>query len=163
MSSTTESTGPRGPAEFERALAQSDQAVAVFEEEHKSTLKRVQHFLHQYPTTVPFIVLLLGIMVFSAIVGDRFFAPFNLSLILQQVTIIGIVGIAQTLIVLTAGIDLSVGAIMVLSSVVMGRLAVISGVPVPIAFLLGLAMGFLCGLVNGTLVAYFKLPPFIVT
>ncbi len=45
-------------------------------------------------------------------------------------TIIGIVGIAQTLIILTAGIDLSVGAIMVLSSVVMGRLAVLNGVPV---------------------------------
>jgi fructose transport system permease protein len=98
MSSTTEVPGPRGPAEFERALAQSDQSLVVFEEESKSTLKRVQHFLHQYPTTVPFIVLLLGIVVFSAIVGDRFFAPFNLSLILQQVTIIGIVGIAQTLI-----------------------------------------------------------------
>ncbi len=54
----------------------------------------------------------------------KFFHPFNLSLILQQVTIIGIVGIAQTLIILTAGIDLSVGAIMVLSSVVMGKLAV---------------------------------------
>jgi fructose transport system permease protein len=52
---------------------------------------------------------------------------------------------------------------MVLSSVVMGRLAVISGVPVPVAFFLGLATGFACGLINGTLVAYFKLPPFIVT
>ncbi len=163
MSSTTESTGPRGPAEFERALAQSDQAVAVFEEEHKSTLKRVQHFLHQYPTTVPFIVLLLGIIVFSAIVGDRFFAPFNLSLILQQVTIIGIVGIAQTLIVLTAGIDLSVGAIMVLSSVVMGRLAVVSGVPIEIAFPIGLLCGALCGFINGGLITWLRLPPFIVT
>ena len=57
---------------------------------------------------------------FSGVVGAKFFHPFNLSLILQQVTIIGTVGIAQTLIILTAGIDLSVGAIMVLSSVVMG-------------------------------------------
>ena len=71
---------------------------------------------------MPFIVLLLGVAVFSVLVGGRFFAPFNLSLILQQVTIIGIVGVAQTLVILTAGIDLSVGAIMVLSSVVMGRL-----------------------------------------
>ena len=64
---------------------------------------------------IPFIVLLLGVAVFSVIVGGSFFAPFNLSLILQQVTIIGILGIAQTLVILTAGIDLSVGAIMVLS------------------------------------------------
>ena len=67
---------------------------------------------------------------FSLLVGLRFFASFNLSLMLQQVTIIGTLGIAQTLIILTAGIDLSVGAIMVLSSVVMGRLAVLAGVPV---------------------------------
>ena len=97
------------------------------------------------------------------LVGGRFFAPFNLSLILQQVTIIGVVGIAQTLIILTAGIDLSVGAIMVLSSVVMGRLAVIAGVPVEIAFGLGLLTGAVCGFVNGTLITSLRLPPFIVT
>ena len=73
------------------------------------------------------------------------------------------VGIAQTLIILTAGIDLSVGAIMVLSSVVMGRLAVVCGVPVPIAFLLGLLTGLACGLINGVLVTRLRLPPFIVT
>jgi fructose transport system permease protein len=137
---------------------------AVFEEEvAHNPLRRIQHFLHAYPTVVPFIVLLTGTVFFAALVGGKFFAPFNLSLILQQVTIIGIVGIAQTLVVLTAGIDLSVGAIMVLSSVVMGRLAVISGWPVELAFVLGLATGLLCGLANGLLIAYVKLPPFIVT
>ena len=157
----SETTGK--PRDFEQA-AQAGGDVAVFEEEDGNRLlRRLQHFLHTYPTFVPFIVLVTGVVFFASLVGGKFFAPFNLSLILQQVTIIGIVGIAQTLVVLTAGIDLSVGAIMVISSVVMGRLAVISGVPVPIAFLLGLATGFLCGLVNGTLVAYFKLPPFIVT
>ena len=84
-------------------------------------------------------------------------------MILQQVTIIGMVGIAQTLIILTAGIDLSVGAIMVLSSVVMGKLAVVAGVPVPIAFALGLLTGFACGLINGLLITRLGLPPFIVT
>ena len=119
--------------------------------------------LHAYPTTVPFVVLLLGVALFSAVVGTKFFHPFNLSLILQQVTIIGMVGIAQTLIILTAGIDLSVGAIMVLSSVVMGKLAVVVGVPVPIAFMLGLLTGLACGLINGVLVTRLRLPPFIVT
>jgi fructose transport system permease protein len=97
------------------------------------------------------------------LVGDRFFAPFNLSLILQQVTIIGVVGIAQTLIILTAGIDLSVGAIMVLASIIMGRAAVVWGVPVEIAFPLGMLTGLLCGFLNGSLVTYMRLPPFIVT
>ena len=141
----------------------SDSVRAAFEIVERSPLQRLQHFLHAYPTTVPFIVLVLGVLGFSLLVGGRFFHPFNLSLILQQVTIIAILGMAQTLIILTAGIDLSVGAIMVLSSVVMGRLAVLAGLPVELAFALGLLTGVGCGLLNGALVAFLKLPPFIVT
>jgi fructose transport system permease protein len=137
--------------------------LPVFEEDAPGPLKRLQHFLHGYPTAVPFLVLLLAVAVFSGVVGAKFFHPFNLSLVLQQVTIIGTVGIAQTLIILTAGIDLSVGAIMVLSSVVMGRLAVLTGLPVPVAFCLGLCTGLGCGLINGLLVTRLRLPPFIVT
>jgi fructose transport system permease protein len=67
------------------------------------------------------------------------------------------------LVVFTAGIDLSVGAIMVLSSVVMGRLTIIGGVPVEISLIAGLLIGIVCGFGNGILVARLKLPPFIVT
>jgi fructose transport system permease protein len=163
MSSTTEAPGGRGPADYEKVLKASDTSVASFEEERPGPLKRLQHFLHNYPTAVPFIILLITVLIFSGLVGDRFFAPFNLSLILQQVTIIGVVGIAQTLIILTAGIDLSVGAIMVLSSIIMGRAAVVWGIPVEIAFPLGMLTGVLCGFINGSLVTYMRLPPFIVT
>jgi fructose transport system permease protein len=162
MSATGEG-GPSGAASYETVLKASDQSVAAFDEEHKGALTRIQHFLHSYPTMVPFIVLLLGVVVFALLVGSRFFAPFNLSLILQQVTIIAIVGMAQTLIILTAGIDLSVGAIMIFSSVVMGRMAILNGVPIYLAFPMGLGVGFLCGLLNGVLVTYLRLPPFIVT
>jgi fructose transport system permease protein len=155
-------TGPRKAADFETVLPVG-QGVASFDEERKTLVQHIQSFLHAYPTTVPFIVLLIGIAVFASIVGGRFFAPFNLSLILQQVTIIAILGIAQTLIILTAGIDLSVGVIMVLSSVVMGRLAVITGVPIYLAFPLGLLCGIACGMLNGIFVTYLRLPPFIVT
>jgi fructose transport system permease protein len=82
---------------------------------------------------------------------------------IQQVTIIGIIGVAQTLIVLTAGIDLSVGAIMVLCSIIMGRLGVLHGLPDFLALFIGLAAGTLCGMINGTLVTRLKMPPFIVT
>ena len=61
--------------------------------------------------------------------GPKFYSPFALTLILQQVAITGIVAMAETLIILTAGIDLSVAAIMVLTSVVMGRVAMIDGLP----------------------------------
>ena len=97
------------------------------------------------------------------LLGAQFFSAFTLTLILQQVAIVGIVGAAQTLVILTAGIDLSVGAIMVLSSVVMGQFAFRYGLPAPLAILCGLATGALIGSINGWLVAGMKLPPFIVT
>ncbi len=155
--------GGRGPADFETVLPAGGQAVATFEEEAPGALRRAQHFLHAYPTIVPFLVLLIGIVFFSSIVGGKFFAPFNLSLVLQQVTIIAILGMAQTLVILTAGIDLSVGVIMIISSVVMGRTCVVYGVPLEIAFPLGLFIGFLCGAVNGLIITLLRLPPFIVT
>ena len=137
--------------------------VAAFATNRHGPMRKLQGFLHKHPTSIPFFVLFLGLMVFAIGVGPIFFAPFNLSLILQQVTIIGMLGIAQTLIILTAGIDLSVGAIMILSSVVMGRLAVIYGLPPELAFVIGLLTGTACGFINGLFVALIKLPPFIVT
>ena len=106
---------------------------------------------------------MLAVAVFSIFAGNRFLQPFNLSLVLQQVTIIGILGVAQTLIILTAGIDLSVGAIMVLSTVVMGRLAVDFGWPPMLALAVGFSTGAACGAINGIIVTRFRLPPFIVT
>jgi fructose transport system permease protein len=157
-------TDPRaGSATYEQVLTKADQSVASFEEDEDTPLRRLQHFLHAHPTAIPAIVLVLAIILFSTIAGQKFLHPFNFSLVLQQVTIIGIVGVAQTLIVLTAGIDLSVGAIMVLSSVVMGKFAVDVGLPVPLAFASGLLIGTLCGIVNGLLVTKLRLPPFIVT
>src|SRR5918993_1174693 len=123
---------------------------------------RIQRILHSNATIGPAAVLVLAILVFS-ITADRFLAPANLSLVVQQVMVVGTLGIAQTLIILTAGIDLSVGAIMVLSSIVMAKLSADSGLPGPLALLAGFGVGLLCGLVNGLLVTRIKLPPFIVT
>ena len=136
-------------------------AAGQFQEKH-GPLDRLQHFLHLYPTAAPLMVLALSLLIFGAI-ANNFFTALNFSLIIQQVTVIGVLGIAQTLVILTAGIDLSVAAIMVFSSVVMGRLGVVHGLPVGVALLAGFAVGTLCGLFNGFLVTRFRLPPFIVT
>ena len=112
---------------------------------------------------MPLIVLILSIAVFGLLLGSKFFSPFALTLILQQVQIVGIVGAAQCLVILTAGIDLSVGAIMVLSSVVMGQFTFRYGLPPSVAVACGLACGTLIGFINGWMVARVKLPPFIVT
>src|SRR3954466_2203139 len=123
---------------------------------------RLHDILHSNATFGPLFVLLLAVVYFS-ITADRFLAPANLSLIVQQVMVVGTLGIAQTLIILTAGIDLSVGAIMVLSSIVMAKLSADNGVPGLLALLLGFGVGTACGLLNGALVTRLRLPPFIVT
>ncbi|MGX9120254.1 MULTISPECIES: ABC transporter permease [Mesorhizobium] len=149
--------------EFEKALSNSETSVAAFDEHGTSIVKRIQHFLHSTPAAVPLIVLVLSIAVFGVTIGGRFFSSYTLTLILQQIAIVGILGAAQTLVILTAGIDLSIGVIMVISAVIMGNCAVTYGLPTLLAVVIGLAAGGACGLLNGLLVAYMKLPPFIVT
>ena len=129
----------------------------------KSTGSAVANLLQDKPALIPLIVLVTATAIFSLLIGDRFFSAFTLTLILQQVAIIGIIASAQSLVILTAGIDLSVGAIMVLSSVIMGKFTFDLGLPPAIAVICGLACGMLIGGVNGILVARFRLPPFIVT
>lgn len=149
--------------DYEKGLSGSSTAVASFDIHDKTPLQTIQHFLHSSPAAVPLIVLVLSVVVFGIVLGGKFFSAFTLTLILQQVAIVGIVGAAQTLVILTAGIDLSVGAIMVLSSVVMGQFTFRYGLPPTLAIICGFAVGALCGFINGVLVARMKLPPFIVT
>lgn len=153
---------PRAPQDYETQLAQAKTEVASFDEEKKTFVSRFHHFLHANPTAAPGMVLIVSCLVFG-MVANNFFSPFNLSLIIQQVTVIGILGAAQTLVILTAGIDLSVAAIMVLSYMVMARLAVEGGVPAVLAIAVGLAIGVACGLLNGSLVTRARVLPILGT
>jgi fructose transport system permease protein len=152
----------QGGAGFEQRLAEADTTVASFERDDKTIYHRVQMFLRANPTTIPALVLLISVLAFGTI-APRFLGPGALSTVLQQVTVVGIIAVAQTLVILTAGIDLSVGAILVVTSLVMGNLAVNMGLPVWVAVPAGIAIGGLMGWLNGVLVAVIKLPPFIVT
>jgi fructose transport system permease protein len=151
------------PQEFEGALAAASAAQAQFEEERLDFLRRVQRFLHLYPTTVPFIVLAMGLALGMSVNFSHFVTGSNVSTVLTQVTIVGILGIGQTLVILTSGIDLSVGVIMVISSVVMGRITVIDGLPIYVGFGVGLLTGVGFGALNGLFVTRMRMPPFIVT
>ncbi|PXW81333.1 mannose ABC transporter membrane protein /fructose ABC transporter membrane protein /ribose ABC transporter membrane protein [Ruegeria sp. P4] len=151
------------PQSYEAAVAGSPDKVAEFDHGPQSFIQRFQHALHVTPSLVPLIVLVMSIVIFGLLLGSKFFSPFAMTLILQQVGIVGIVACAQSLVILTAGIDLSVGAIMVLSSVVMGQFTFRYGVPPVMGVAFGLLCGLLCGYINGWLVAKMKLPPFIVT
>jgi fructose transport system permease protein len=114
------------------------------------------------PAVGPFFALILTAAFFS-LKSDRFLQVQNLSLVLQQVMVVGVLAIGQTLIILTAGIDLSVGTVMALGQIVMTKLAVANGVPAIPALLLGIltCVGF--GVLNGGLVTKIRLPAFIVT
>lgn len=114
------------------------------------------------PVAGPLAALVLA-CVFFALRTDQFFTGPNFSLIIQQVMVVGTLAIGQTLIILTAGIDLSNGAIMAFGGIVMTKLAVDSGLPPVLAVAAGLAVCSLFGLVNGLLVTRISLPPFIVT
>jgi fructose transport system permease protein len=130
---------------------------------HRQTpIQRVHHVLHAYPAISPAVVLALACVVFG-LLNPRFYLPENLSLIAQQVAVVGALAIGQTLIILTAGIDLSLGAVMVFTSIVMASSVVNFGMPGPVALVVGLVVGTFAGGINGMLVTRLRLPPFIVT
>lgn len=122
---------------------------------------RLMHLL-SLPAVGPLLALLLASAFFTW-QTDKFLTGHNLSLIVQQVVVVGTLAIGQTLVILTAGIDLSNGMVMALSSVVMTSFAVDYGMNPVLAIVLGLVLAVVFGLVNGALVALVRLPPFIVT
>src|SRR3954466_10657210 len=112
-------------------------AGAVGTPREQTFASRVHDILHSNATLGPLFVLLLAVVYFS-LTADRFLAPANLSLIVQQAMVACTRGTARSLGILAAGIDLSVGAIMVLSSIVMAKMSADAGVP----GLLALRIGF---------------------
>lgn len=159
---STESAPTKTISDYEAVLNKADMAVASFAKDDRTLTHRARAVLRKSPTLIPALVLLVSIIIFG-IIADNFLKIGALSTILKQVTVTGFVALAQTLVILTAGIDLSVGEIMVLSSLIMGNLAVNLGLPVGVAVIIGMFFGLLMGLLNGILVAKVKLPPFIVT
>ncbi len=128
------------------------------------------------PPFGPLVFLLLVSLVFTVLPllrgqEQRFLSVSNFALIFQQTAVVGVLAIGQTLIILTAGIDLSNGLIMALSSVITAGLAVkgfslgSTGDPISpyIAIVIGLGVASFAGFANGFLVTRLKLPPFIVT
>jgi ribose transport system permease protein len=118
----------------------------------------IMHYGRQFGT-------LIGLLVLSAILwalSPYFLTISNILNIAQQTSINAIIAVGMTFVIITAGIDLSVGSILAFSGVVLAS-ALDAGLPVPVALLIGLAVGILCGFVNGILISYGRLPPFIST
>ncbi len=155
------SADTKAATSFEDGLKGASEKVAEFQEDRRA-LKTLQNWLHQTPSAVPLIVLIVALAIFGFL-SPNFFKATTLSTILQQIAVVGILGCAQTIVILTAGIDLSVGAIAVFSSVIMGQFTFRYGIPAELSIVIGLAFGTFMGGMNGWLIAKMKLPPFIVT
>jgi len=117
----------------------------------------ILQFLIRYNTIFIFLVL----VIFSAIISDVFFTAVNLSNLLKQVSGIGIISICMLIVILTGGIDLSVGSMVAFMAVVFALLVNIFALP--LAILMTIIIGFSLGSVSGYLVAYQKMAPFIAT
>jgi len=107
-----------------------------------------------------FSFLLLGLAL--SLLSNRFLQPANLVNILRQASINGIIAVGMTLVILTGGIDLSVGSILALSAVI-GADLLKKGTAVPLAVPAALAIGLALGMINGLIITRGKIPPFIAT
>jgi len=126
------------------------------------TGRRLREPAAMLPAFGPLLALLLA-SAFFASQSDRFLTGQNFSLILQQVMVVGVIAIGQTLVVLTGGIDLSCGMVMALGSIVMSKAAVDHGMNAGAAVACGILATVVFGFLNGALITFMRLPSFIVT
>ena len=124
-------------------------------------MNRKEMILHHGRQLGTFFGLIL-LMVILWILTPYFLTVSNLLNILEQSSINAIIAVGMTFVIITAGIDLSVGSILAFSGVVMATVLQ-AGMPVPFALLIGILAGTICGYINGVLISHGKLPPFIVT
>ena len=124
-------------------------------------LQRARSFLHQNPVLYSVIGLVALCAVMACLPGE-FLAAENLTNVLRQVSLNANIAVGMTIVILTGGIDLSVGAVMALSMTTAAG-AMLAGLPVAVAIAMALGMGLLCGSINGLLIAYVRLPAIIVT
>lgn len=105
---------------------------------------------------------LIIMVIFFSLTSQYFFSLTNFITIALQTAVVGIIAIGMTFVIITGGIDLSVGSIVAFSGVITG-LALKTGMPMVMAIIIGLLTGTLCGLINGVLISKANLPPFIST
>ncbi|WP_326820193.1 MULTISPECIES: ABC transporter permease [unclassified Streptosporangium] len=109
------------------------------------------------------LVALVVLAVALSLLSGDFLAVTNLLNVGVQAAVTAILAFGATFVIITGGIDLSVGSVAALSAIVLAWTATDTGLPWPLAVVISLAVGLACGLVNAALIAYGKLPPFIAT
>jgi ribose transport system permease protein len=117
--------------------------------------------LKSYPLTwIVGVTILMAIVI--SMLSPHFLTVGNLTNLLKQVAIVAVLAGGQTLVILSGGIDLSIGSVLALSAVTIGFL-IENGFPPLVATLAGIVVGTLCGLINGIVITRGRIPPFIAT
>ncbi|MBP7240963.1 ABC transporter permease [Amaricoccus sp.] len=106
---------------------------------------------------------LIVLLVFFSVASPNFLQTSNILAILQATAVNGVLAIGVTMIIITGGIDLSIGTLMTFCAVTAGVILTFWGLPLPLGVLGAIGMGAFCGLVSGTLVSRMNIPPFIAT
>ena len=115
-----------------------------------------------FPRRAGLAIVLLLLVISASFISSHFLNPINILNVLRQVALYGILGVGMTFVILTKGIDLSVGSTVALVGVV-GALLMERGVPIPLMIPICLALGVVVGAVNGFGVSYWRIPAFITT
>ncbi len=118
----------------------------------------MSHLGRRFGTLLGLVLLCVTLWILS----PYFLTPSNLVNVVQQTAVNAIIAVGMTFVIVSAGIDLSVGSIVAFSGVILAS-CLQAGAPLPLALLAGLAAGGACGLVNGLLITWGRLPPFIST
>jgi inositol transport system permease protein len=132
-----------------------------------------REFLKEFFRKYAIVLIFLGLFLLMSVLSPAFLAPRNLLNVVRQISVIGLLGIGVTMAIIATGIDLSSGSVLALAAVVGASLAQSPDwaaakfpglvLPVIVPLMGGLAVGAACGWVNGSLIARFKIPPFIAT
>ncbi|HLP69775.1 MAG TPA: ABC transporter permease [Rhizobium sp.] len=106
---------------------------------------------------------LIVMLIFFSLASDKFLQTSNLIGILQATSVNGVLAVGVTMVIITGGIDLSVGTLMTFTAVTTGVVLTYLGMPLPLGIVAAIGTGALCGFISGTLIARMKIPPFIAT
>lgn len=106
---------------------------------------------------------LIVLLVFFSLASPNFLQTSNILAVLQATAVNGVLAIAVTMIIITGGIDLSIGTLMTFTAVTAGVVLTNWGLPLPAGILAAIGMGAFCGFISGTLVTRMRMPPFIAT
>ena len=128
-------------------------------------MKKILNYINknsQLKQLISIMIVLIVMMIVFSIASQYFFTKNNLLTVALQSSIIAIISIGQTLVLITGGIDLSLGSVIGFSGM-LSSMFMVDGMSIPAAIILGCLIASSVGLVNGLLIVYAKLPPFVVT